>query len=49
MQQATMTQFIKEVDEEKNEDDAFEENPAKKYKDVKIPDVTSMRATAEKN
>ena len=42
-----MTQLIKEVDEEANEDDGFEEKMAKKYKAMKIPDVTGMRATAE--
>ena len=49
MQQVTITKFIKEVDEEENEDVDFEEKPAKKYKAMKIPDVTSMRATAENN
>ena len=48
MQQATITQFIKEVDEEANEDDDFEEKIAKKYKVMIIPDITNMRATARK-
>jgi len=48
MQQATMIQLIKEMDEEANEDYNYEERPAKKYKTMTIPDVTSMRATAKK-